>query len=1026
MKILKWIGFTVLGICVVGALVAGGGFFWLKGQLKQAMAPQEVNEAVPSLHTYLRDTPPTGTAFAYDNLQGFRSVDQLFEQKTARPWTRWWWPGGDVDAARACEQLARLETMGFGGVEIQSFNAGLMFIEDEETQSAINAFGTDAYHDTLAEVMVCARAANMQVYLNHLSGWPAGGPEVPVDEGMKELTFAEIAVKGGEPVELKLPVPQPGYNDYIMAIGERLMGFDLTNFVVEERNLLSVVAGRPIRGERSGNPLDATDTIELDPESIIVLTDQVKDETLSWSAPEGDWLVIAVYVQPSGEAPTLIASERAGYVIDHMDADIVRGHYEYAYGARSGLEPYYGNPFAGFFNDSLEFKISRFAANDILDAFEARRGYDLEPFLPTLFRPARDNFFITETMRHRPADEFYLTDLDERVRYDYQETISDLIIERFVETSAEWAEMRGLVSKGQSYGADFDVIRAMGQNTMPESEQLFAGGGETVLKMASASGDLYGRPIISAESFVWYKLAYGVAPAQLKMAADKLFASGINQIIYHGIPYEPEGEAYDAYFGELDWYPFSGPKNDSNFSGNYGPDSPVWNILPELNTYLTSVQTLLQSGRQQSDVFIYYPFLGFPHEIEDSEAFSEEFLFMGQMPGAAPRAHEPPMDIPFVKLPDLTEEEKKDVRLRWLERVKPLLDELNAAGISWTWINDEALTRIDRIAGAKSGVVIADAPWIQRDALEALASWDGHQERLVFWGALPEKQPGFKGHVANDDWIAKTVSELSVGRSLEAVESVSDHFTPRLGYQGRFPDMRRYTRVLENGAELHFLFNQSETGHELPLVPGASFDNAYWFDPVDRVLSVAVPDEAGQFSLYLDGLETRFLVLSPEPMQGAVEAGSTDIMSSTLLNGWTLQAGEDTREYELLLPDLREDDALRYKADALVYRTDFTVDGASSCNCGYELNLDRVAGVAAVRLNGDDLGSVSLPPFRLDISQSIQDGLNELEITVQQPLRNQMVGRALASDELFAHMAQHENALSAMGLIGQVRLEKRR
>ena len=102
------------------------------------------------------------------------------------------------------------------------------------------------------------------------------------------------------------------------------------------------------------------------------------------------------------------------------------------------------------------------------------------------------------------------------------------------------------------------------------------------------------------------------------------------------------------------------------------------------------------------------------------------------------------------------------------------------------------------------------------------------------------------------------------------------------------------------------------------------------------------------------------------------------------------------------------------------------MDGASSCNCRYELNLDRVAGVATVRLNGDDLGSVSLPPFRLDISQALQDGLNELEITVQNPLRNQMVGRALAGDELFAHMAQHENALSAMGLIGQVRLEKRR
>jgi hypothetical protein len=37
---------------------------------------------------------------------------------TAKPWTRWWWPGSAVDEAGLTRQLEQFAAAGLGGVEI--------------------------------------------------------------------------------------------------------------------------------------------------------------------------------------------------------------------------------------------------------------------------------------------------------------------------------------------------------------------------------------------------------------------------------------------------------------------------------------------------------------------------------------------------------------------------------------------------------------------------------------------------------------------------------------------------------------------------------------------------------------------------------------------------------------------------------------------------------------------------------------------------------------------------------------------
>ena len=105
-----------------------------------------------------------------------------------------------------------------------------------------------------------------------------------------------------------------------MALAEFFIDMELSDFLTERRELVAVVAAKITGGERTSNPLDATDTLQLDPDSVQVLTEQVVDGELQWQAPAGDWAIIATYLMPSGEAPTLVAAEYPGYVIDHLDA----------------------------------------------------------------------------------------------------------------------------------------------------------------------------------------------------------------------------------------------------------------------------------------------------------------------------------------------------------------------------------------------------------------------------------------------------------------------------------------------------------------------------------------------------------------------------------------------------------------------------------------------------------------------------------------------------------------------------------
>ncbi len=1035
MSIAKRIVTVMAALLALLFALALGGVAWFVHQTNQHLEAPPDPAGQPGIASYLAP-PPVPPARAIELVSGFSWDALLTPPKSARPWTRWWWPGGDVDIATLTQQLDELDAAGFGGGEVQPFISGMINIEDQATWERVYAFDTAGYYRTLDDVMSAATARGLQLDLTHFSGWPPGGPEINLDDSLTVISYAEETVSGGRTVSLGLPKPHAGPSEYIFTAVE-FAGADFINFPAEHARLISVVAARALAGKHAWNPFDLDDTVTLDPGSVQVLTERVENGVLHWDAPAGEWQIIASYLLPSGEVPMGAAHKPQGFVVDHLRKHQVLGHYEYAYGQRTGLPAHYGKGFRGFFNDSLEFRVNRLGVEDILGEFEARRGYDLEPLLPAIYIEGKDSVYFREIVGIHAAPEFALTPLDERIRHDYQKTLSDLVIERFVEASAAWAGERGLVSRGQSYGMDVDILRALGANTIPETEQLWGGGSNLGLKFASSAAALYGRPLVGAESFVWIQRDWTTTARKLKVAVDKMLLAGVNHIVYHGTPYPWTGDASGPY-GEEGWTPFSSPKNPGHFSSIAGPNNPaLWPDVPQINRYIARSQNLLRQGRPAIDVLIHYPFLGF--HGANPEGSSDEILLNGSLPDADPPAEvrEDPVLTRGKQLVDAmftVPPAKRDVRDEWVERLLPLVRELDRRGISWVWVNDHALQSgkigphtLTASGGSYGMLLLPDVPMIEQPTLRRLSELAQAGVPVLFAGELPARQPGYLDAESGDAEVRTLVDGL-LAAGAERLGGAPDAIAGRIAERVVAPvrhlaqgSIRSYRRSLGDGQDIVLFANQQAAAATLDIAMDAT-GSAWWFDALDGAAWPAQTAD-GRLSLSLRGFESRFLIRGvPMPPTLTVRVADS-VLSERPRRTWHLDAwtfaidGGEARP--AALQDWRQDPALMHARGPGVYAHRFELADPDP-GARYLLDVGLVQGAAAVSVNGQAIGRASVPPFLLDVGTALRAGDNEIRIEVLAPLRNHFVGRALAGDARYSHMTGYEHRLAAAGLIGPV------
>ena len=716
------------------------------------------------------------------------------------PFARWWWPGNDVTTQDLQREINLFADNAFGGVEIQTLNL-FVPMSSPDVRERVQSWDTPSYYENVGTVMKEAVKRGLTVDVTNGSGWPTGGSYVAPEDGFINLQFASKDIQGGNKISIPVPVIE-------------------NNTGVPSR--LQAVLATKVLSEKA----DGSKTVPLDASSTQVLTTNVKNDTLYWSVPAGDWKIIAFWSKPNNLGGSMTASPQQGQVLNHFDSLKVVKSYNYLFGARTGLQSYFGNPMRAIFTDSYEFAVDRHYSVDFLSYFKKHRGYDATPWLPANMQKG---YNYASFKNPNAAPDFSFGSEDWRLKYDYDMTLSELLEDHFIKTSSRWTEKRGLLFRTQAYGMNMDMIANAGHASIPETESML--GPEAILKVMASGAHLYNRPILSSESVVFSNRSYMTTPQKMRLAVDKLFAAGVNQIIYHGVPYQYITKETLP----IGWYPFG-----NMFSSNLGEGNIFWKYQKEINEYVGRTQYALRSGKPHADVLIYFPFMN----VEGMPDNPEEILAKGYLEGV-----EPPFPDKRAKAPTASETEKEI----WANKVYPVINQLEASGITWDWVNDVSIqeAKLDgdeqiNIRGNRyQALILADISVIQLKTAEQINALARKGMNFLTVGATPTKQPSFLNWQTNDKLTEQQIAQAVKSKTSIHIQDSNElagwlkTLHQAVKFNGKYAFSRQLQREMSDGSRIQFIWNKSDAWQPLSLTLDKKYKTAYWLDAETGKITVA-------------------------------------------------------------------------------------------------------------------------------------------------------------------------------------------
>lgn len=968
---------------------------------------------------------------------------ETFQYPTRRyhPWVRWYWPSLEVEPLELLRELQALADRGIGGVSIQLTSVGLA----PQDQKLVSPTRLQPQAPRLSYLlrMVLREAAKRDLGVDWMSptGWPQGTAGLATADQLQTLAFGEGHVRGGKTIDIALPPPElpAAYylNSYLAA--REAPDLEPLHWQPEKARLLALFAARAVDNQRHPLAPILTDFLALNPDSLLPLNTFVEAGRLRWRAPAGYWEILAVYQMPTGQEALWGGSRSPARLANPYSPGAVRAEVD----ALAGTLPLdtlvqQAGSWRGLSFGPYAWQAEQAFSQTLLDSFAVRAGYPLRPLLPVLAYPGRDNLLMNQ-LNPRRAAAYRLTAEDGRIRHDLRRVSSQLLLERHLLGQQQRAQALGLLQRTRPYGLDWDMIQAAGLSQVPTASQAFAGGSELFLKQISSGAILHGRPLIACDALMHHGQAGAMTPHRAKLAVDKLFTAGFNQIEWQGYPYRMRDTAQ---YGQLGWHPYASPSFSwSAFSAHLGESSLLWKHLPSLNRYVARCQYALQQGAPEIDVLVYYPFLGFPPAWADEA--HEEAYFNGRMPGVNDTMPQPWQQWDL----DWWEPDTDDPRLPWLRKVWPTLQVLENLGFTWAWANDDLLQKIRAEEGHLTlneqpyGMVfLPDIEAIEFNTLEHLVELARANGPIWLYGDSPIRQPGYHQYQTHDSLIRRLTRELQPTLNPENTEDLrnlllSDPPPQALTYAGYYPFLRHTRRRLEDGSSLWFLRNRKEKDRFFELNVLAEYDHFYWLDPEDGACYEAKLTERGRIKGFLGGYEAMMLyarrgkpladtLLRDMPM---LRRGPSlrDKLNEQRLGPWQMMALHPSLPKGQLsisdttLFDWRARPPLQHYSGEVLYTVTFELADTLADRM-YLLDLGEVGDVVEIRLNTHNLGTLRYPPYRLEVTPHLLPGDNTLELWVEPALRNSLVGAAQGGQSGYAPYL--DLPLLPAGLRGPVRL----
>jgi hypothetical protein len=907
-----------------------------------------------------------------------------------KPGVYWYFMDGNMTAGTMTKDLESMKKAGIGNLVFLEVNVGI-------PRGKVD-FLSEEWLTLFAHAEKEARRLGIEITLGIGPGWTgSGGPWVKGNQSMQHLVSTEVIASSTDPKKIKLPIPQPNkpffgeggftpefrtnwlnyYEDVavlafpITKTDEKIT--DITEKALYQRAPYSSAIVKPYLPEPSnlnGNPTSA-----IQKNKIIDLTGKMRaDGTLDWSPPSGKWKIMRFGSRNNGAITRPAPLPGIGFESDKMDTTALRAHLDMYLGKifnKIGkIEKGQAGGLKRLHLDSWEMGAQNWTAS-FRKEFIKRRGYD-----PLKYYPVYTGNIVGSLKE------------SERFLWDLRQTSQELIIENHAGYVKTYASRHNLELSIEPYDMNPTADLELGSIAdVPMAEFWSKGNGfNTAFSVIEASSiaHVMGRSLVPAEAFTAENNeGWRQHPAVMKNQGDWAFAAGINRFVYHTFQNQflPDSLKPGATMGP--------------YGVHWDRSQTWWPMVNSYHDYITRCSYLLQQGRGVADLLYLSP-EGSPHVfvppssaiVGDTIGDRKAYNFDGIAPSQLMKA--------FVKNNKITFPSGATYELMALpsyETMTPVL-----------------LQKIEELIS--QGATVVGNPPLRSPSLSNYPACDVQVRALAdkIWGktALPEMLVHRKYGLGTIIWgkpILTHADKLYPNYELTAkilnANAISEDFT--------IDAPIRYTHRTSDDWDIYFISNTSNRS----VAANGNFRSnkgapELWNAINGKTIQpkqFSTQHGITQIPIKLDPYESAFIIFSKENTWKAdqMATASKEETVQTLNGTWKVNFDENWGGPKEIMTDSLFDwskstvDGIKYYSGSATYHQSFKFKAKKQKQL--YLDLGEVKNIARLRLNGKEVGTLWTAPWKLEISDFLKKGKNEIEIEVINLWANRLIGDEKKPDD---------------------------
>jgi hypothetical protein len=856
----------------------------------------------------------------------------------SKPWSRWWWMGNAVNSKDLTFNMENYQKVGLGGLEITPIYG----VKGKESQFVdfLSPTWVGLFKHTLTE----GKRLDLGIDLANASGWPFGGRWVEPEDACRYITHKIYSLKEGETLTEKIAYQQTPLLRYVRPNNFKIN--DLQQPISKNNNLQELAIDQ-VRFEK---PLPLQTLMAYsDTGEILNLTDKITLENqIVWTAPKGNWTLYALFSGWHGKMVERAGPGGEGDVIDHFSEKATKNYLAAFDKAFANTDV---SSMRAFFNDSYEVDDAKGQADwtpELFNEFQKRRGYDLRNYLPNLFSQEK-------------------TDINRRVLCDYRTTISDLILEKYTSVWANWGHFRGKIVRNQAHGSPGNTLDLYSQVDIPEIE----GTDLLRIKFASSASNVMGKKLTSSESATWENEHFLSNLGDVKKSLDLFMVGGINHIFYHGTNYSPQNEPFPG------WLFYA--------ATHFTPHNPFWKDFGALNQYVARCQTFLQDTKPDNDILLYFPIY---------DRFSEQTPkgLLQHFDGVTP---------------EFNNTDFKSIAQKMLDK-----------GYSFDYISDKQIADLSVqnqqiLSGSTTWktILLSENEIITINTFEKLIQLAKEGAVIIVHNQLPknveglnslsERQAKFKSLIAQLNFVKNQgISVAKIGKGAFIIgENLEEILTAAKVQRETMIDVGlQCIRKNHSKGKTYFINNQSDKNFEGWVKIESPFQSIALYNPMNKSLGLAkIKAKSQEVYLQIMAGESVILETQNEVIKSSKYPYFKAIAQPQELTGnWQIKFTEGgeilpkTIETKTLQSwtDFEGDDYKNFSGTA-TYVHAFANPNTSKS--GYWLDLGKVSESASVRINGQIIGTLLGPVYRIFVPSKLLKSQNILTIEVSNSMANRVI-----------------------------------